>query len=495
MALTARTKYRFLEMLPGLLIWSTFILAISLSFLTPLWVIYFIILFDLFWMTKIMYLNMFMLLSYFRFKKVSRVKWGKELVKKEGWEDLYHVVIFPSVGDPVAVVRKSLQTMAKGSFPNDKLIVALALEGRDPKSVEKLAPQMEKEFGDTFYKFMVTVHPPDIEGEVVGKGSNEAWSGRQVKKFLDKKGIAYENVICSSLDMDTVVHPEYLSYVALTYLNHPNPTRSSYQPVPLFSNNIWDTNPVARVTSFSTSFWMLTEQIRPERMLTFSSHSMPFKALVDVDFWQTDIISEDSRIFLQCYLRYDGDYETTPLYLPIYLDAVMAKTTWETFKNLYTQQRRWAWGSENIPFMAWNFWRNKNIPFKKRFMHLFNQIEGMWSWATAPILIFILGYLPLWVIGDDLAATALVQNAPFILERLMQIASLGIVMSMVVATLLMPRKPQRVSWWQYPVIVLQWILLPVTMVIFGSIPATEAQTRLMLGKYLTFNVTPKHRKS
>ena len=44
---------------------------------------------------------------------------------------------------------------------------------------------------------------------------------------------------------------------------------------------------------------------------------MPFQALVDVDFWQNDVVSEDSRIFLQCLIRYDGRYRVTPLYIPI----------------------------------------------------------------------------------------------------------------------------------------------------------------------------------
>ena len=75
----------------------------------------------------------------------------------------------------------------------------------------------------------------------------------------------------------------------------------------------------------------------------------------------------------------------------------------------------------------------------------------------------------------------------------MTFGSLGLILNAVLMTIILPKKPINKHWLVYPLMVLEWILIPVTMIIFGSIPATDAQTRLMLGgKYrLGFWVSKK----
>ena len=230
-------------------------------------------------------------------------------------------------------------------------------------------------------------------------------------------------------------------------------------------------------------------------MLTFSSHAMSFKAMVDVGFKQANVISDDSRIFWQCFLQYDGDYRVEPLFYPVSMDANVARTFWKTIRNVYKQQQRWAYGVGDIPYFLFGFLKNKRIPVFKKISLGFSIIEGHWSWATASILIFFLGWLPLLLGGPEFSQTLFSYNLPRITSRILTVAMLGLVGSAYFSIILLPPKPPRYGRFKYLTLVIEWFLLPVIMIFFTSLPAIDAQTRWMLGKYMGFWTTPKVRKS
>jgi hypothetical protein len=238
----------------------------------------------------------------------------------------------------------------------------------------------------------------------------------------------------------------------------------------------------------------MIESTRPERLVTFPSHSMTLRALKDVGYWQKDIVSEDSRIFWQCLLRYRGHYRTEPLHTTVSMDAALGASWWQTLKNQYRQKRRWAWGIENFPFIAEGFWRNKHIPFRAKFRYLFRTIEGHYSWATAPIIVAGLGWLPIFFGGPEFQSTFLSYSLPFITRTLMSIAMIGLVVSSILTYMLLPKKPPTYTRWRYLGFLGQWALVPFIATMLSAIPALDAETRLMLGRDLHFNVMEKARR-
>ncbi len=481
-------------MFPGALLWAAFFVSILLSFARPLWIVYFIIIFSVFWMFRVVYFVFFLTHSWTKYRNAVATDWMAKVRAEANWGRLYHMVFLPTSGESLDVLRTTFESILKNSHPLEKFIVLLAGEERAKDDFLPKAEALEKEYGGQFAKLLVTVHPDGVEGEIKAKGANAHYAGKKAKEWVDEQGIPYENIIVSYFDCDTCAHPQYFACVAYHYLTHPNPMRTSYQPIALYNNNIWESMPIMRIAAFSTTFWLMTELARPERLMTFSSHSMSFRALVDVDFWQKDIVTDDSRIFLQCFMRYDGDYTVTPIFVPVSMDTVMTDGLWKSLKSLYKQQRRWAWGVEHFPYMAHHFQRNKKIPLGKKVRFLWNHVEGMFTWAAAPILLFVLGRLPLLAAPTSLKDSVVLQNTPFTLEKIMFVSMIGIMVSAVFSLLLLPAKTKPTGMWSRIVMVLQWIFLPVTLIIFGSFPATEAQTRLMLGKRLGFFVTPKARK-
>lgn len=498
-------KYRVLEVIPGALVWLTFIGTIALSFIKPLWVIYFIIVFCVYWLIRVFYFIFYLVISWKRFRKDVRVNWLEKLKEIDDWEKYYHLIILPTNKEPLEVLKTTFQSLINSRYPLKKMIVVLAGEERAKESFLKNVKVIKERFSKFFYQFLVTIHPDNVVGEIKGKGANTHFAGLKAKELIDKLQIPYENIIVSYFDCDTCVHPQYFAYLTYKYALHPKRTRCAFQPVALYNNNVWDSLALMRVAAFGTTFWLLTELAKPDRLFTFSSHSIAFQSLVDVGFWQKDIVTDDSRIFLQCFIRYGGDFHVVPMYVPVSMDTVMANGIWRSLVNLYKQQRRWAWGVEHFPYMVWHFSRNTlktdngeiktpSIPFFKKMKYLWNLGEGMYSWATAPILIFILSRLPLLTGKREFGKMVLFQSAPIVLKWLLTAAMAGMVISAILFLFLLPPRPSGEKKIKFFTMVFQWFLLPVTLILFGSVPATEAQTRLMLGKYLGFWVTEKKRK-
>ena len=66
---------RCFEMIPGILLWSTFLGLFIFSFIRPVWVAIFIITYDLYWLIRVSYFSIFMLIAYRKVRTESGTRW------------------------------------------------------------------------------------------------------------------------------------------------------------------------------------------------------------------------------------------------------------------------------------------------------------------------------------------------------------------------------------------------------------------------------------
>jgi len=509
-----RRLYRFFEILPGFLSYITFIALILFSYFQPVWVAFFIIAFDVYWLLLVIYLALYLIAAYRKLKKNSAIDWrarcedldngnfsnlkiASDSLTRSGkkWKDLIHLVVLPTYNESEEIIVSALDSLLKDGFPPQKMLVVLAMEERAGEEAKKRAININKAFKDKFAHLVITFHPDGMVGEIKGKGANQAWAIKQVKKdLLDKENFNFDNILVSVFDIDTMVRPGYFFALSYKFLTVSSPYRASYQPIPIYQNNLWEAPFFSRVAASSNTFWQMMMQIREEQLVTYSSHSMTLRALVHIGFWSTNMVSEDSRIFWHCLLHYGGDYRVEPLYFPVSMDITFDRNFIQTAKSLYKQQRRWAWGAENVPYLMFNAVKRwHSIDRKKITSHIFTQIYGFHSWATNALIIAVVGWMPMLLGGDRFNTTVLSGNLPAITQSLMNIAMIGLVLSAIISTLLLPKRPAKYTFFKNVRMVLEWIFVPFTIIFFGSIPCLDAQWRLLRGKYMGFWVTPKSR--
>ncbi len=488
-----RILYRVFEILPGLASWSTLIGVILMSIYAPFIAAYFIIAFALFWVLKTGFLSYHLRYNWKRLQHHTKLDWGA-LVSDFSYSHIHHVIILPFYNEPESVIDATLTSLANTKYDKSKLIVVLASEERAGEAATTVVANMTAKFGTAFGVFLTTVHPKNVPGEMAGKGSNATFAAEKVRtEVLDKKGISYGETLVSIFDIDTVLYPDYFNCLVWHFMTAPRPLKSSFQPVPIFNNNMWEAPALARVVAMSSTFWEMVQQERPERMATFSSHSVSFQALYEVGYWQTNMVSEDSRIYWNLMIANDGEYDVIPLSYPVSMDANAAPTLWRTIVQIYKQHRRWTYGVENFCYILYHFLNNPRIPRRTRVKIALQQAEGYWSLVTNPIMLFILGWAPIFLGSQEFHQTVLSYNLPIVVRDLLILAMFGLVISSIISLSLIPPRPASASRLRYIVMALQWFLVPATMIFFSAIPGLDAQTRLMFGRYMGFWVTPKTR--
>jgi len=487
---------RVLEMIPGFLSWSAIIGLILLAIFHPISCAVIIIIFDFYWIIRTVYLTTLLVMAHQKLYWQKEINWlikCRRISTQSGLERLRHLIIFPIYKESPDVLRSSLKAIQECNYPQDKMIVVVAFEERNPSSREN-ARRLEAEFKNKFFRYLSTFHPDALSGEGRTKGANATWAAKQARELLKSEGINEEDVIVSCFDADTCVAKEYFGCLSYHFLASPCPHQSSYQPIPVYNNNIWQAPSFARLVEISSSFCQMIESMRLEKFVTFSSHSMSFKTLVDIDYWPVDMVSDDSVIYWKAYLYYQGDYRVVPLYITVSMDVAYSSNFFKTIQMQYKQKRRWAWGVENFPFLVSAFLQENQIPLLKKLKRAFHLLESHVTWAVWAIILVFIGPLPIILGGRLFNQMAIGYNLPKITGLLFNFTFVASLAWIILSRIILPPRPKEVSWSKNIVMALEWFMVPFIIIIVGSLPALDAQTHLLFGKYMEFNPTQKSKR-
>ena len=545
----SRIVQRVLEIVPGVVTWVLIASPFVLSFRWPEIVAWFVLTFDFYWLYKAVILTASVAITFTRIRRVMAIDWrtrafaladlagrqaeiqrlvpliasrvgqleraGERLAAAGGRRELarladeeleierllarrgrpigdplrlWHVALIPTYTEPFEKLYETVRALAETDYPAELRMVAIITRETDLAGRENVA-RLRQLFGDRFLHFFHILDPLE-PGIVVGKSSAMAYGGRWLYREIERLGFNPRSVVVTDLDSDYRVHPQYFGYLTYMFLTDQDRYRRLYQPVPMFHNNLWATPMPVRLVAAGATHVQMWRSLTPEKLISFSSYAVCLETIHEVDYWATDAIPEDSRFYWKSFFRYSGEFRAVPLFIPMYGDAVRARSYPRTLVEQYTQIRRWAWGVTDIPYFIKESFRHAEIPRGTRIRRLVDLWLDHINWAIAPFVILFGSNVPL-LLNPAFAQTTLGQNLPLYATWLLTGALCCLLILVFVEEQLAPPRPadwgrlRRISSYA------QWALLPIVGLFFSNLPALDAQTRLMTGRYLEYRVTEK----
>ncbi len=479
---------RSLELLPGFVSWTLILFPVWGSFFIPYAVAYFILFFDVYWFYKSFSLVIAAFIASKKIRKAEKENWLGKTQKLKDYRKVNHVLIIPNYTESISTLRATLKSIASQTFPTKRIFIVLGMEKREKNAVEKVGTLMN-EFKNIFGAMLATYHP-DIEGEVKGKSSNESYASQIFyQKFIETKIIDINFATISSVDADSVFDKQYFSYLSYKFLSDPNRYNKFWQSANVNYNNFWTVPAPIRIISFFGSLWRTALLIQKDRLISNSTYSLSFSLLKKVEFWDTDVIPEDYRIFFKAFYKLQGRVWIEPIFLRTSMDSPHSTSYIKSLRNKYEQERRWSWGvSDDHLYIKW--WLTiPHVPFLRKTVMLYNVLLDHFLWPVNWFIITIAANI-MPFINPVFKRTTLGYSLPGIAGVILT-SCLVATLSMVIIDYKNRPKNPSVSKLREFLFPLQFILLPIVGFFLSTLPALISHTQLIRGKRLEYKVTEK----
>lgn len=493
---TQRRIQRALEIAPGAITWAILaapLIGSALFWFAP-YVAFLIVVLDIYWFVRSFLVVAGILRTYRKLRQTRAVDWWRRCLDlpidptRPAPQQIVHAVLIPTYTEPYEILRATVRAVVEARYPAENKVVAIITRETDRPGWDHVR-RLQQEFGSQLAAFF-HIKDPLLPGVVLGKSAAMAYGGPVLKRELDRMGLDPRLVVVTDLDSDFRVHPQYFAYITYQYLLDPERLERIYQPIPMFHNNLWRVPTAIRVMASACTQWQMFLQSRPDRLVAFSSYSMSLDLVARVGYWDDDVIPEDSRFYWKAFFTTAGRLRMVPAYLPIYGDAPQSRDWSSSHVSQYNQIRRWAWGVSDLPYVTVRLLRRKDIPVWLRARRYGYMVFNHLAWSTLPVLLLFGAAIPR-ILSFDWSLTTASTFFAGITYGLLNFTLFNICLLIWVESRLNPPRPRR--WgllrqtWSY----LQLVSYPVVGLFLSVLPALEAQTRLMLGMYLEYQVTEK----
>lgn len=404
---------------------------------------------------------------------------------------LLQAVIIATYTEPVGLLESTVAAIAASAYDHKKMVVVIAYEERGGRATFTGVEQILDKYHDSFALITAVKHPANIPGEAKAKAGNITHAARWLSSYCAQQKIQSSDVLVTTLDADNKPHRQYFAALAATYCLTRHRTHYAYQPLPFYTNNIWDVPAPVRLVAWVASRWWMMESMRPERIRLFSAYAQSLKTLEDADYWDVTAIVEDGHQYWRNYFTYHGDYGVVPLWMPVYQDAVQAGSYWRSLQAQFRQMLRWAWGASDTPYVVAQALRDGTITWRHKLTQISRQLDDYLTWSTAPLVLGVGGWLP-WLFHSDSTHVVLAAAMLYVFAAVQVLAFLYTLVAICIYFALLPPRPTDRGRWVYVPMLAQWLLEPLVLTCFYSLVSLIAHARLILGKPLEkFDVTEK----
>uniref|UniRef100_A0A914VHD6 Glycosyltransferase 2-like domain-containing protein n=1 Tax=Plectus sambesii TaxID=2011161 RepID=A0A914VHD6_9BILA len=178
-------------------------------------------------------------------------------------EQIKHLAGITLYKEPMEVMVRTIDSLARQKNAKAKLSVVIGLEEGTPDKEQKMK-ELNERYESKFERFIITVHPKGLLGDIPGKCSNLNYAARKAVHTLRKDatyGLAEHKfeLLVTTGDCDSIFPPKYFECLERDYrsLSVAERDRTVWQSPLFYCINLHKSPFFVRVTGLLRSFFMM----------------------------------------------------------------------------------------------------------------------------------------------------------------------------------------------------------------------------------------------